>query len=47
VRSLERDELRRALASSVAVLLRESTEAQDMVSRVEELLLEIASGSLD
>jgi hypothetical protein len=47
VRSLERDELRRALANSVAVLLRESTEAQDMVGKVEDLLLEIASGSLD
>jgi hypothetical protein len=45
VRSLERDELHRALGSAVAALLRESTEAQDMAEKVEGQLRELASGT--
>jgi hypothetical protein len=44
VRSLERDELHRALASAVAVLLRESGEAIDLAEKVEGQLRELASG---
>jgi hypothetical protein len=41
VRSLEPDELRRALKSSIAALLRTSTEVGPMVGRVEHQLLEL------
>jgi hypothetical protein len=44
VRSLESDELHRALGSAVAALLRESTEAREMADEVEGQLLELASG---
>jgi hypothetical protein len=44
VRSLEPGELRRALASAVAALLRESAEAGSMAANVEEQLKELASG---
>jgi predicted nucleotidyltransferase len=42
VRSPESDELRRALASAVAGLLRESAEAADLAARVEPQLREVA-----
>jgi hypothetical protein len=45
VRSLQRDELHRALGSAVAALLRESAEARDMAQRCEGQLRELASGS--
>jgi hypothetical protein len=44
VRSLERDELRRALGSAVAALLRESAEAGSVAGKVEDQLHELASG---
>jgi hypothetical protein len=44
VRSLERDELHRALGRAVAALLRESDEARDMAEKVEGQLRELASG---
>jgi hypothetical protein len=44
VRSLEPDELRRALASTVAALLRESAEAGSMAEQVEDQLHELAPG---
>jgi hypothetical protein len=47
VRSLERDELHRALESAVAALLRESAEAGAMVQELEGQLHELASGHLD
>jgi hypothetical protein len=47
VRSLERDELRRALGSAVDALLRESTEVEEMAERVEHQLREAASGQVD
>ena len=43
VRSLDRDELHRALASAVTALLRESAEAKDIAARVEGQLRELAS----
>jgi hypothetical protein len=46
VRSLERDELDRALGSAVAALLRESAEAGEMAEKVEGQLRELASGHL-
>jgi hypothetical protein len=46
VRSLERDELDRALGSAVAALLRESAGAGEMVGKVEGQLRELASGSV-
>lgn len=42
VRSLERDELNRALQSAVAALLRESVEAGDMAEKVKGQLRELA-----
>jgi hypothetical protein len=45
VRSLERDELDRALGSAVAALIRESAEAGEMVANLEGQLRELASGS--
>jgi len=47
VRSLERDELHRALESAVAAVLRESAEAGAMVQEAEGQLHELASGHLD
>jgi hypothetical protein len=44
VRSLEPDELHRALECAVAALLRESVEAGEMVQKVERQLRELASG---
>ena len=44
VRSLERDELHRALGSAVAALVRESAEAREMAERVESQLHELAPG---
>jgi hypothetical protein len=44
VRSLERDELHRALGSAVAALLRESAEAGEMAEKLEGQLRELASG---
>ena len=44
VRSLERDELDRALESAVAALLRESAETREMAESVEGQLREMASG---
>ena len=46
VRSLERDELHRALGSAVAALLRESAEAGAMAEEVEGQLHELASGQV-
>jgi hypothetical protein len=43
VRTLERNELRRALASAIAGLLRESAEAQDVADKVKGQLHELAS----
>jgi hypothetical protein len=43
VRSLERDELLRALASAIDVLLRESAEARVLATKVEPKLRELAS----
>lgn len=43
VRSLERDELRRALVKAVTALLRESAEAGEMAERLEGQLRELAS----
>jgi hypothetical protein len=47
VRSLERDELQRALGSAVAALLRESAEARAMAEEVEDQLRELASGHVN
>jgi hypothetical protein len=47
VRSLERDELRRALRSAIAGLLRESAEARDMARKVEGQLRELALERVD
>jgi hypothetical protein len=47
VRSLERDELHRALGSAVAALLRESAEAGDMAEKLEGQLRELASGHVN
>ena len=44
VRSLDPEELRRALASAVAALLRESAEAGSMAEQLEDELRELASG---
>jgi hypothetical protein len=44
VRSLEPDELDRALRSAVAALLRESAEVGEMADKVEGQLRELASG---
>ena len=44
VRSLQPDELHRALASAVAALLRESAEARGIAESVESQLRELASG---
>jgi hypothetical protein len=44
VRSLEPDELDRALGSAVAALLRESAEVGEMAVKVEEQLRGLASG---
>lgn len=46
VRSLDRDELNRALESAVAALLRESMEAREMAASVEGQLREMALGRL-
>jgi hypothetical protein len=46
VRSLERDELDRALGSAVAALIRESAEVGEMVANLEGQLRELASGSV-
>jgi hypothetical protein len=46
VRSLDPDELHRALESAVAALLRESGEAGDMAEKVEGQLRELASGQV-
>jgi hypothetical protein len=46
VRSLERDELRRALRNAVSALLRESDEARDMAEKVEAQLRELVSERL-
>jgi len=46
VRSLERDELDRALGRAVAALIRESAEAGEMVANLEGQLRELASGSV-
>jgi hypothetical protein len=43
VRSLRPDELRRALASAVEGLLRESVEVADVAARLEAQLRELAS----
>jgi len=45
VRSLERDELLRALASAVAGLLRESADARDLTAKVEGQLRGLANPS--
>ena len=45
VRSLQRDELLRALASAVAGLLRESADAPDLVAKVEGQLRDLANSS--
>lgn len=47
VRSLERDELRRALQSAIAGLLGESSEAREMAEKVEGQLRELAWGRSD
>jgi hypothetical protein len=47
VRSFEPGELRRALASAVDALLRESTEVEEMAAKVEDQLREAASGHVD
>ncbi len=47
VRSLERHELRRALRSAIAGLLRESAEARDMARKVEGQLRELALEPID
>jgi hypothetical protein len=47
VRSLERDELNRALRGAVAALLRESAEAGAMVEGVKDQLHELASGQVN
>jgi hypothetical protein len=47
VRSLEREELRRALGSAVDALLRGSTEVEEMAEKVQHQLREAASGQVD
>ena len=47
VRSLELDELHRALGSAVAALVRESAEAREMAEKVESQLRELASGHVN
>ncbi len=47
VRSLERNELLRALGSAVAILLSESAEARELAERVEGQLRELASGQVN
>ena len=42
VRSLDQDELRRALGNAVAALLGESAEAHDMAGKVESQLRQLA-----
>ena len=44
LRSLERDELLRALGAAVAGLLREADEARDVVAKVEPQLRELTAG---
>jgi hypothetical protein len=46
VRTLDREGLSRALASAVGLLLHESTEAEELVEKVEGQLRELASGDL-
>jgi hypothetical protein len=47
VRSFESGELRRALASAVDALLRESTEVEEMAVKLEDQLREAASGQAE
>lgn len=46
VRSLERDELLRALSSAITALLAESDDARELAMRVEPQLRELAGGAL-